>query len=72
MRMPRPRWTPDTDAQRRAIAAVEAAAKVADEAEGKLGEALAAARALDVPIAHLAEAAGRSRPTIYRHLSPEQ
>jgi DNA-binding transcriptional ArsR family regulator len=72
MRMARPKWTPDTDEQRRAIAAVAAAAEVADEADGKLGAAIAKARALDVPVSHLAEAAGRSRPTIYRHLSPTE
>jgi DNA-binding phage protein len=69
MRMPRPRWSPETDEQRRAIAAVTAAAKVADEADGHLQAAIAAAKALDVPVAALAEAAGRTRPTIYRHLS---
>jgi hypothetical protein len=72
MRMARPKWTPDTAERRAAIAAVIAAATVADEADGRLGEAIAKARALDVPIAYLAEAAGRSRPTIYRHLASDR
>jgi AcrR family transcriptional regulator len=68
MRVPRPRWVPQTAEQRRAIAAVVRAAKTADEAEGKLRDLVAAAHRLKVPVAHLAEAANRTRATIYRHL----
>ncbi|MEU4776876.1 hypothetical protein [Micromonospora sp. NPDC023633] len=69
--MARPRWTPQTDEQRRAITAVERAAKRADEADELLWEAVRAAHKVDVPPAHLAEKAGRARSTVYRHL-PEQ
>lgn len=71
MRVARPRWTPQTEAQRRAIAAVEKAAKQADEADEKLWEAVRAAHKLDVPPAHLAEKSKRARSTVYRHL-PDQ
>lgn len=72
MRVARPKWTPQTDDQRRAIAAVVRAAKAADAADGKLWDAVAAAHALGVPPAHIAEKSGRGRNTIYRHLPPPQ
>lgn len=72
MRVARPRWSPQTEAQRRAITAVERAAKRADEADDVLWEAVRAAHRLDVPPAHLAERAKRARSTVYRHLDTEK
>lgn len=68
MAVARPKWTPQTEEQRRAIAAVVRAAKRADEADGILWSAVAEAHKLGVPPAHLAEKSGRGRNTVYRHL----
>lgn len=65
----RPVWVPETEAQARALEAVVLAERERTEARALLSEALAAAHRLDVPIAHLAQRAGRTRATVYRHLS---
>lgn len=70
--VPRPKWTPKTDAQRRAIAAVQRAKKTADEAEGKMWEAVADAMDTDVPASYLADTVERSRATLYRHVDRRQ
>lgn len=67
-RMPRPKWTPKTDEQRRAIAAVIRAHKRAEEAEGKMWEAVADAIDQGCPAAFMAETVERSRATLYRHV----
>lgn len=67
-RVPRPKWTPKTDEQRSAIAAVLGAKKTADEAEGKMWQAVAAAINTGVPAAYMADAVERSRATLYRHV----
>lgn len=73
--MARPKWVPKTDEQRDAIAAVVRAAQDVEDATAALrdrGDTLkgliANADRLDVPRSHLADAAGTSRSTIYRHL----
>ena len=72
MPVARPRWTPQSEDQRRAIAAVERAAKRADEADEKMWEEVRTAHKLGVPPAHLAEKAGRARSTVYRHLDTDE
>jgi hypothetical protein len=67
-RVARPKWTPRTDEQRRAIAAALRALKVADEAEGKMWAAVAAAIDTGVPANFMADTVGRSRATLYRHV----
>jgi hypothetical protein len=67
-RVPRPKWTPKTDAQRRAIAAALRAKTKADEAEGKMWDAVADAIDTGVPASYMAEAVERSRATLYRHV----
>jgi hypothetical protein len=67
-RVPRPKWTPKTDEQRRAIAAALRAKTKADEAEGKMWEAVAEAIDTGVPASYMAEAVERSRATLYRHV----
>lgn len=66
--VPRPKWTPKTDAQRRAIAAVLRAKKASDEAEGKMWEAVAQAIDTGVPASFMADTVERSRATLYRHV----
>jgi len=66
--MGRPRWTPTTDDQRRAIAAARRAGKRADDAEDLLWQAVKAALDTGVPAAHMAEAVNRGRATLYRRL----
>ena len=66
MHMPPPRWAPQTDEQRRAIAAAIRAARRADEAETKLWETVAPALELGVPKDYMAKQVGRSRTTLYR------
>lgn len=66
--VPRPKWTPKTDEQRRAIAAALRAKTKADEAEGKMWEAVAEAIDTGVPASYMAEAVERSRATLYRHV----
>lgn len=68
MRVARPKWTPQTKEQRQAIAAVAKAAERTATADAQLWAAVAAAHALDVPPAFLAETLGVSRGRIYRHL----
>jgi hypothetical protein len=67
-RVPRPKWTPKMDEQRRAITAVLRTKKQADEAEGKMWEAVATAIEMGVPAAFMAETVERSRATLYRHV----
>ena len=67
-RVPRPKWTPKTDEQRRSIAAVLRAKKTSDEAEGKMWEAVAEAIETGVPAAFMADTVERSRATLYRHV----
>ena len=71
MPVARPEWTPQTDAQQRAMADVERATKHADEADEKLWEKVRAAHKLGVKPAYLAKKTGRARSTVYRHLDPE-
>lgn len=71
MRVARPKWTPETEAQRRAMADVERATKHADEADEKLWEKVRAAHKLGVKPAYLAERTGRARSTVYRHLDSD-
>lgn len=66
--VPRPKWTPKNDGQRDAIAAVLRAKKTADEAEGKMWEAVAAAIDAGVPASFMADTVERSRATLYRHV----
>lgn len=68
MRVVRPKWTPQTAEQRRAIAAVVRATKRADEAEGLMWDAVAGAMDHDVPASYMADVVGRSRATLYRHV----
>lgn len=67
-RVPRPKWTPKTNEQRRAIAAVLRAKKTSDEAEGKMWEAVAEAIDAGIPASFMAETVERSRATLYRHV----
>ena len=71
MRVARPEWTPETEAQRRAMADVERATKNADEADEKLWEMVRAAHRLGVKPAYLAKKTRRARSTVYRHLDPD-
>lgn len=66
--VPRPKWTPQTEEQRRAIAAVLRAKKHADEAEGKMWDAVAEAINTGVPAAYMADTVEKSRATLYRHV----
>lgn len=68
MRVARPKWTPQTAEQRRAIAAAKRAAKMADDAEGLVWTAVAEALKLDVPASYIADAVGRGRATLYRRI----
>jgi hypothetical protein len=68
MRVVRPKWTPRTEEQRRAIAAAKRAAKRADEAEGLMWDAVGTALDCDVPAAYMADVVGRSRTSLYRHI----
>ncbi len=81
MRMPRPKWEPQTEEQRRAIADIEAAVKEFDEAERrarelvkearhKVWEAARAARELRVPARFIAGKTSRGRTTVHRHVPP--
>lgn len=67
----RPKWVPETDEQRAAIAKAEAAAKTADDAEGAMWGTVRDARALDIPASFLAKLVGRGRSTLYRHTGGE-
>ena len=67
MRVARPKWIPETDEQRAAIAKAVDAAQLADGAERVLWDAVQVARDLDVPPAYLATVVGRGRATLYRH-----
>lgn len=67
-RVARPKWAPKTEAQKRAIASVLRAKGRADEAEGKMWDAVAEAITEGVPANFMADTVGRSRATLYRHL----
>lgn len=69
-RVARGKWTPQTDEQRRAIAAAKRAAARADNADNELWAAVEAARDVGVPPAFLAKEIGRGRSTLYRHVPP--
>jgi hypothetical protein len=69
-RVARPRWTPQTDDQRRAIAKAERAADRADNADADMWAAVTAARDLGVPPVYLAKKIRRGRATLYRHVPP--
>ena len=82
MRVPRPRWSPQTDEQRQAVADVEQAVAEAteikakaqsmnSEADGIVRAAVAAARKVGVPITLLSEKTRQSRVTIHKHLPAE-
>lgn len=64
--MGRPKWTPQNDEQRQAIAAARRAAKRADSAEDQLWQAVASAMKTGVPAAFIADAVNRGRATLYR------
>ena len=68
MRVARPEWTPQTEEQRRAAAAIDRSARRADEADEKLWEDVRAGHKLGMPPAYLAKKAKRARSTVYRHL----
>lgn len=70
MEVGRPKWTPQTDDQHRAIAAAKRAAKRADEADDLMWQSVQDALDLGVPAAFLADTVGRSRATLYRHTQP--
>lgn len=72
--MARPTWTPRTDEQRDALAAIDRAADAADQAAGllhskltELWAAVDAARAVSVPARTAAKRARRGRSSLYRH-----
>lgn len=67
MRVVRPKWVPETDEQRAAIAKAKATAKTADDAERVMWDAVQVARNLGVPASFLADAVDRGRATLYRH-----
>ena len=66
----RPKWTPETEDQRRAIAAAKLAATRADKADEVMWRAVQVALDLNVPAAFMAETVGRGRATLYRHATP--
>lgn len=68
MLMPRPRWAPENELQRRAIAAAKRAARRADEAEDLVWKAVEPALDLGVPASYMADVVGRSRTTLYRRV----
>lgn len=77
MRVARPKWVPQTDGQRRAIATVgkavkrrESAETAARRAESEVWDAVTGAHGEGVPVADLAKMVGVTRDTVYRHLPP--
>ncbi len=59
-------WTPTTDEHRAALAALETAARNAEQAERQVWTAVDAARDVGVPMSHAAKTIGRGRTTAYR------
>ncbi len=68
MRMARPKFTPKTDGQRRAIAALKIEVKNRDEADTRVWEAARAARAEGVTARYIGEITGRTERTVHRHV----
>jgi len=70
----RPKWTPETDEQRRAIAAAKRAEQRATAAmrdvERPMWDAVQTALDLGVPAAFMAETVNRGRATLYLHTDP--
>ena len=66
--MNRPTWTPQTEEHRRLVAKVVEAARAADEVNAALWAAFAEARQGGVSLSYVADEAGVSRATVYRHL----
>jgi hypothetical protein len=74
-RVSRPPWTPKTDEQRqaiaalrRAVAAANRARKKADEADEEVWRLAQAARAVKVSATFIANEIGPNRATLYRHV----
>lgn len=70
MAMPRPKWTPTTEDQRRAIAALQDAVKHRDQADELVWEAARTARGLGVPATFIGDVTNRGRTTVHRHIPP--
>jgi len=65
----RPVWAPESDEQRRLIAAARAAVDAARESDSKQWDAIKEARDAGVPLTYLANDLDLSRATIYRKLN---
>lgn len=70
-RVPRHKWTPATDEQRRAIAAAKRAAAKAARADAEVWAKVKAARELGVPARYLAQEISKGKTTVYRHTDSE-
>lgn len=70
-RVPRHKWTPATDEQRRAIAAAKRAAAKATRADAEVWAKVKAARDLGVPARYMAQEIKRGKTTVYRHTDGE-
>lgn len=68
--MARPKWTPQTEEQRRALAALRRAVKSADTADARMWEAARAANEVGVPVTFIATETGRERTTVHRNMPP--
>ncbi len=68
--MARPKWTPQTEEQRRALAALRRAIKSAETADGRMWKAARAANDVGVPVTFIAEETGRERTTVHRNMPP--
>lgn len=66
-RVPRHKWTPTTDEQRRAIAAARRAVAKAVRADNEAWAKVKAARDLGVPARYLAQEISKGKTTVYRH-----
>lgn len=70
-RVPRHKWTPATDEQRRAIAAARRAVAKAAKADHEAWAKVKAARDLGVPARYLAQEINKGKTTVYRHTDSE-
>lgn len=70
-RVPRHKWTPATDEQRRAIAAARRAVAKAARADDEAWAKVKAARDLGVPARYLAQEISKGKTTVYRHTDSE-
>lgn len=71
VRVPRHKWTPVTDEQRRAIAAARRAVAKAARADADAWAKVKAARDLGVPARYLAQEINKGKTTVYRHTEGE-